>query len=387
MLMSFAKFFSSPVANLQKSKEQSLIIFTSFISMLVIGLLSTWVAPSIPSPLLVASLGASTILVFVLPNSPVSQPYPLIMGHLVSAIIGVSCAYLPFDLYINAAISLSACMLVMFMLNCVHPPGGATALMPVVIGAPAVDGYNFVLFPVLFSMLTLVTFGVIFHRFWLKQDFPSKPLPSHDVPHKHDDQSPLTRLGIDKSDLQGALQEFDMNIAEKDLAQVYGMAQQKAYTRKFGEICCVDIMSQDVKTVREDSELEEAWALLKDHKVKLLPVVDENRAVVGIISLNDYLKRANTNNYDGFALCVEEFVKLDPSFINNKLEFVGQIMASVAFTIHQNELITSLIPLLTNNGFHQILIVNDVNQLTGIVTQSDLIAALYTSSITSGSST
>ena len=386
MVKLMTNLFNSSAVSFQDIKEQWAILAASFITMLIIGFSSTWAAPSVHPILLVASIGASVVLVFVLPNSPVSQPYPLIMGQLLCAVIGVTSAYLPFDLYVNAAMCVGACILAMFLFNCMHPPGGATALMPVIVGAPAVGGYSFVLFPVLSNMLVLVILGMVFHRWWLKQDYPSKPLTSNDAIHKHKDASPLARLGIEKADLQNALHEFDayLNITEKDLSQVYSLAQQKAYARKFGEICCEDIMSRDVVTVSVNSELEEAWALLREHKVKLLPVVDNKRNVIGIISLVDFLKRADLKHYDGFAVRLERFIKRDPNFHNNKPKLVGQIMASPAFTVHQSELITSLVPLLSDKGLHHIPVVNDDNQLTGIVTQSDLIAALYTSSITMG---
>lgn len=109
----------------------------------------------------------------------------------------------------------------------------------------------FLFFPVLINVVALVILGIVFHRWWLKKEYPSRPMPAQDPVHKHKDASPLTRLGIGRNDLEGALKEYNafLSITEKDLAQVYGLAQQKAYHRKFGEIRCKDIMSRDVVTV------------------------------------------------------------------------------------------------------------------------------------------
>lgn len=388
MLMILKGLLGLPAVHTQQLKDQWPILSASFVSMTLIGLFSLWIMPDIHPLIFVASTGASIILVFVLPNSPVSQPYPLLMGQLISAVVGVSCAYLPFDVSINAAVAVTVCLFLMFLFNCIHPPGGATAMMPVIVGAQAVGGFNYVLYPVMSNMLILVILGIVFHYKWLKQDYPSKPTATHDDLHKHKDASPLVRLGIAKSDLEGALQEFDayLNISEKDLALVFGLAQQKAYSRKFGEVRCIDIMSRDVKTVSAQTDLEEAWALLRLHKVKLLPVVDEHNEVIGIISLVDFLKRTDLKNYDGFAERLERVIKRDPNFAeanfnSSKPSRVEQIMASPAFTVNQNELIASLVPLLSDKGLHHIPVVDENNHLTGIVTQSDLIAALYTSSI------
>ena len=169
-------------------------MIVSFLTMFIIAVISSLIAPELHPLLLVASIGASIILVFVLPTSPVSQPYSLIVGNVVSAFIGVACANLPFELYLNAAICISCCMFAMFALNCIHPPAGATAMMPVIVGSEAVGGYYFAIFPVLVNMIILVILGVIFHRLWLNKEYPSRPMESKDPIHKHKDASPLAMV-------------------------------------------------------------------------------------------------------------------------------------------------------------------------------------------------
>jgi len=384
MLKNLLSLFGTPVASALHRRDQWLAVLASFAAMLLIGLLSGWMTPGLQKLLLVASLGPSIVLVFVVPNSPFSQPYPMLMGHFVSAIIGVGCAYLPLELYFSAAIGITLCMMAMFFLGCVHPPAGATAMMPIIVGAEAVGGFHFVYFPVLSNMAVLVILGILFHRYWLKKEYPTHPTPTKDPIHKHEDASPLVRLGINPEDLEGALKEFDayLNITEKDLEQVYGLAQEKAYTRKFGEVRCQDIMSRDVISVTTDTALEEAWALLRQHKVKLLPVVDPQQQVIGIISLVDYLKRADLKTYEGLYERLEHFVKGDANE-DQSTRHVGEIMASPAFTVKQDDLVASLVPLLSDKGMHHVPVVDANNKLVGIVTQSDLIAALYSSSIRS----
>jgi len=383
MFKNILNHFKPSSTHAQPLTEQWRTLFASFISMLIITFISMLIIPDVQSLLLVASIGASMILVYVLPNSPVSQPYSLIMGNFVSAVIGVSCAKLPLDLYLTASICICGCMFAMFLLQCIHPPAAATAMMPVIVGSQAVGGYYYPFFPVLINVIVLVILGIIFHRLWLKKEYPSKPMPTQDEVHKHKDASPLTRLGISRDDFETVLNDYGafLNITEKDLAQVYGLAQQKAYHRKFGEIRCQDIMSKDVIHVSADTGLEEAWALLRLHKVKLLPVIDENNVIIGILSLVDYLKRADLKSYDGFAERLVRFVKRDPNMTNNKPNFVGQIMATPVFSVHQNDLIASLVPLLSDKGLHHIPVTDDEQKLVGIVTQSDLIAALYSGSM------
>jgi CBS domain-containing membrane protein len=381
MLKDFFSLFGTPAASAMQRKDQWMALLAAFVTMLIIGLVGSLITQDLQKLMLVASLGPSIVLVFLVPNSPFSQPYPMLMGHFVSAVIGVGCAYLPLELYWSAAIGITLCIFAMFFLGAVHPPAGATAMMPIIVGPEVVGGFHFAYFPVLTNMTLLVVLAILFHRWWLKKEYPSRPVPTSDPIHKHDDASPLVRLGIQPDDLKSALKDIDayLDVTEKDLTQVYGLAQQKAYTRKFGEVSCEDIMSHDVVSVSTDTTLNDAWGLLRKHKVKLLPVIDEQRQVLGIISLVDYLKRLELEGYEDLYGRLESFVKGEGE--GSDAPRVGNIMASPAFTVQQSEPIVSLVPLLSDKGMHHVPVVDADNKLVGIITQSDLIAALYTSSL------
>lgn len=82
---------------------------------------------------LVGSFGASAILIYGVPKSPYAQPRNLVLGHTLSAIVGVTCA-LFFSEYpaVSAALAVSLALTVMHLTNTIHPPGGATALIAVI---------------------------------------------------------------------------------------------------------------------------------------------------------------------------------------------------------------------------------------------------------------
>lgn len=360
------------------------MLFTGAFSYLLSGRLGV---PGSYSLILVASSGASVMLIFILPSSPVSQPYNVIMSHLISAAIGVACADLPLPMFVNAALCVTLCVAAMFLLKCIHPPGGATAMMPIIVGSEAVGGYGFVFYPVLCNMACLLLLGYVFHRYFLEQNYPVTARPKKDEDHQQTDSSPLARLGIGNDDMEAALKQFNayLNVSKEDLAQVFGLAQQNVYHRKFGEIRCQDIMSEDVKFVYGHTELEEAWALLRLHKIKLLPVVDSQQQPIGVISLVDFLKRADLKSYIGFGERLGNFVRQDPKMIEGRQpRRVADIMTSPAYTVERQTLIAGLVPLLSDKGFHHIPIVDAAGVLSGMVTQSDLIAALYTGAVADG---
>ena len=120
---------------------------------------------------LMASLGASALLVFALPQSPMAQPWAVIAGNTISAFIGVSCAiaiHAPL-LALPAAASLS--ILGMFMLRCLHPPAAAVALIAVLGG---ITHYRYAFFPVMVDSVMLILAGALYSNLTGKR-YPNRP--------------------------------------------------------------------------------------------------------------------------------------------------------------------------------------------------------------------
>ncbi len=118
------------------------------------------------SLVMVASMGASAVLVFAVPASPLAQPWPVLGGNVVSAAVGVAVAHLIDDPMLGAGIAVGAAIGMMSLLRCLHPPGGGTALIPVIagIGAPAAS-WLFPLWPVALNAALLLGVAWLFHRF------------------------------------------------------------------------------------------------------------------------------------------------------------------------------------------------------------------------------
>lgn len=115
------------------------------------------------SHVVVAAVGAAAVLVFAAPNSRYAQPWPLLAGNLVSAVVGVSCARWIADPMLATGAALGLAMFAMQLLRCAHPPGGATAMIAV-IGSEHIRtlGYTYVLMPIGLNMLLLL--ALIGHR-------------------------------------------------------------------------------------------------------------------------------------------------------------------------------------------------------------------------------
>ena len=355
------------------------------VAIFLVGYISSLFVSGIGLPFMVASMGASAILLFALSHSPLSQPWSLVAGNIFPALIAVTCSKFIPNLIFASAVSMALSLLAMHIFRCLHPPGGSFALLPLLGDASVHDlGYRFVLHPVGLNVLLLVVLGFIINNLMPGRRYPLSASPvSRDI-HKHDDPGSLDRLSINQSDLHNALKQMNtyLDVSEEDLSTVYKIAEMHAYRRKMGEITCADIMSRDLVTAEYGTELEEVWTQLRYHKIKAMPIVDRAQRVIGIVTMVDFMKRANLKTYESFQEKLMRFIRRTPGVTSDKPEVAGQIMASPVYTARESMHIVELVPLLSERGLHHIPIVNAERRLVGMVTQSDLIAALYAGSVT-----
>jgi CBS-domain-containing membrane protein len=182
--------------------------------------------------LIVPSMGASAVLLFAVPHGALSQPWNVLGGHVISAIIGVSCALLIPDPYIAASLAVGLAIGAMYYLRCIHPPGGATALAAVIGGEATWSlGYQFVLTPVLLNALVITLVAMLFNNLFKWRRYPAW-LARRGKPPPADTES--ASVGpIRHEDLVVALSEIDsfIDVSENDLLRIYEIATGQAEQR------------------------------------------------------------------------------------------------------------------------------------------------------------
>jgi CBS domain-containing membrane protein len=316
-------------------------------------------------------MGASAVLLFAVPASPLAQPWSIIGGNIVAALIGVTCAKWFDTVLVAAALAISASIAAMFLLRCIHPPSGAVALTAV-FGGPAVHaaGYGFAWMPVAINSVFLLLAGLLYHAL-TRHSYPhvmQKPISSH-----------TSEVGFTTADLDAALKNYNeiLDIGREDLETLLHDAEANAYRRRFGVTTCADVMSRDVVTVKFGDSLEEAWSLLCERGIKALPVIDRSRRVVGILTQADFLKHAGVREPRTLAARLSAFVRRVRTVHADKADVVGQIMTRRVMVASAHKSVIDLVPLFAESGHRHIPIVDAELRLVGIVTQSDLIVALY----------
>ncbi len=144
------------------------------LAILALIAISTWALPAGGAAALITSMGASAVLLFGVPHGQLSQPWPVIAGHGISAFIGVACAQFIHQPAIAAACAVGLAIGAMQQLKCIHPPGGATAFTAVMGGSAIHDlGFGFVLFPVIINAAVMVLLAVLINYAFHWRRYPN----------------------------------------------------------------------------------------------------------------------------------------------------------------------------------------------------------------------
>jgi CBS-domain-containing membrane protein len=106
--------------------EKAISAVGGFIGILLSMWISIYYVGAHGAALITASMGASAVLLYAAPHSPLAQPWPLVGGNVISALVGISCAQLISNPLLAAPLGVALAITSMHYLRCLHPPGGGT---------------------------------------------------------------------------------------------------------------------------------------------------------------------------------------------------------------------------------------------------------------------
>lgn len=255
--MSSFKAFLGVELNPVSPREKAVSAAGGFISIILLLIITESTLHRSGAAAVIASMGASAVLLFAVPHGSLSQPWPVIAGHGFSAFFGVLCARMIPNHYAAAAAAVALAILAMHVFKCIHPPGGATALTAV-LGGPAVQalGYKFILFPVLANAVTMVTIAILFNALFAWRRYPAHfNRPAVAVP------SPTTLLRDDSTvetpapsheQIVQALRTLDsfVDITEEDLIRLVQILRQDVAPALMTKATTLD-SGPDVVTMRQ----------------------------------------------------------------------------------------------------------------------------------------
>jgi len=171
-----------------------------------------------------ASMAAAAVLLYAAPHSPMAQPWPLVCGNLVSGLIGWLFSLLIPDPVLAAACAVGTAVLAMHLLNCLHPPGGATAMI-MVLGAEQFHQHGW-----LWAALTVAANALLSLVLALSIN---NLLPGRHYPQRHAAQPRARRGALAAVDIEWALAQMDgvIDVSEEDLLEIYRLASERSETR------------------------------------------------------------------------------------------------------------------------------------------------------------
>lgn len=317
---------------------------------------------------LAAPFAASSVLIFALASSPVAQPWAVLGGNLVAAAIGMAVGHWVHEPLLAAPLAFGLTLLCLQALRCLHPPSCAVALAVALGGRLFAEQGWHLLIPVLLGSLLLVLAAMLFHNL-TGTAYPRKLAQPASGPHLTADPLPGARIGFSELDLDQALAEFGsvVDVTRDDLQRLLQLTEKHALRRSMGGLRAARIMSRDLRTIAPQAPASEAWRLLEQHHLKALPVLDEQQRLVGILTLSDLLRHAAGTLPRSLA----------ERFRARREVPVSRLMSHPVRCVTVDTPVVELVSQLSDQGLHCLPVLDDSGHLVGIVSQSDLIAALY----------
>ena len=324
---------------------------------------------------LIAPLGASAVLLFAVPNSPLAQPWSAVVGNTVSGIVAWAVLMLVRDPVLAVALAVGGAILAMSLVRALHPPGGAVALLSA-LNAPLVHdmGLRFALVAAGGGTLSLVVVALAWNRL-TGRVYPFRQ-PIAAGLHGTSDLPPERRLGLTSAELSHILSDFrqDTNLGPEDLARLIEAAESAAAAHHFGRLTCGEIMSRDLVTVGPETRLLEVAKLFRERGFTSIPVVGSDNRFLGIIFQIDIIRKARED-----ALSQRRNLAAAMTHLADRtrkgITTAADIMSVAVPSVVPSAVVGDLIPLLADGGTEAVPVLVDV-RLVGIVTRSDLVSVL-----------
>lgn len=324
------------------------LAISSLISWHVLGGFNAWY---------IAPMGASSVLLFAVPASPLAQPWNVVIGNIIAGVIGVSCALFIAEPTLAFSLAVALTIFLMMSTDSLHPPSGAVAITAVMGGESIHQlGYEFVFYPVLLNSILLLIVAVIYNRMLGKQ-FPQVA----QINTRSKDPTPTQKVTIQPQDIKDALADQTelLDISEYDLQKIILKAQENANARQVGDYLCQDIMSKDVIFLHAEDDIHKALDKFKQVNLMSLPVVNVDNELVGTLALYE----------------VVEWFKGSTDVHTSWQHLVKQIMNLQVVTVQPQQPIQDLIPYFVERSFNYIPVV-DGKKIVGIISRADMIAAM-----------
>jgi len=185
-----------------------------------------------------------------------------------------------------------------------------------------------------------------------------------------------SELDFTDEDLRGALKEIGsyVDITEEDLKKIYALAIKHARQRLAASVPVAAVMTKEVISVAVKDDISHAARLFSEHNVSGLPVTDEERHVVGVVSEADILGSIGMERGHTFRDIMRRLLG-DPLPGGRKGEKVGDVMSAPPITVRPDTDMGAAARILTERRIKRLPVVDNENRLIGIISRADIVRA------------
>jgi CBS-domain-containing membrane protein len=180
-----------------------------------------------------------------------------------------------------------------------------------------------------------------------------------------------------EEDLRAALKEMRtyVDITEEDLRKVYEIALRHARERFESSMPVRDIMTKNVVATTRDADLHEAARLLSENRISGMPVIDDSKRVIGVISEADLLVLAGMTREHTFKDILRGL--LGQPLPSGKIgSTVGDIMSFPPITSKADDAVGEVAKIFDERRIKRLPVVDDNGKLLGIISRADIVRAI-----------
>ena len=345
------KDFFLPLAGRVTMREKFAAAITSFLGMLTVTYITQATTGTHGLVYLSVSMGSATVLLFAAPHAPMAQPWPLLGGNLISALIGVTCYQYVDNITLAAALAVSLSIFAMYLLRCMNPPGGAAAL-GAVLGGDRIHalGFEYVLMPIGVNILVIFVVALIVNNLFPGRRYPLSPLNPDKIKNKAISRFCGQRF-LEERDIDFALASLNTYIDtdRRDLSLIFQLAEMNAMRRRTGPVSCYDLMSQPVAISSAETPAA-ARNLLAEHGHDTLAVIDDER---------NYLASINRETLNGIETSTEQGT-------------IGDMLGNGSprsLYVKSDEHIVDALPVFNQSGQESLPVVSGEGRLLGMLSR------------------
>jgi CBS domain-containing membrane protein len=190
----------------------------------------------------------------------------------------------------------------------------------------------------------------------------------------------MSKPELHTQDFKHALKELDsyIDVSLEDLMQIHHLAEKYAQLRNAEQLKVRDIMTTEVVTVHPETGLRKAASLLLEMRISGLPVVDAEQKLVGIVTEADFLCALGIPCHHpahNLWQSLESMFRHNP-VRSERPDKVADIMVAQTITLQADNNLHEVIDTMKHHRIKRVIVVNDKQQVSGIITRSNLVQVL-----------